>query len=222
MNNYALYLLTAIILWTFFLDATTSGVFCLVNEAHLLRKVPVPRAAVPLGVILRAGMDLAMNLVAVLAVALAVGVTPRLSWLEMPALVVFLAVVTAGVSFLCAAFYVRFRDTDQIWAVASQILFYGSPIIYTITVLPESAQAPVIILDTAPPRAATGGAAGQDRAPAGLPGVRGGGGGRGCTGPRPWRRVAHLSRRNCLSRCSSVCRPVSAHGGNNGNSAFAN
>jgi len=147
VNNYALYLLTAIILWTFFLDATTSGVFCLVNEAHLLRKVPVPRAAVPLGVILRAAMDLAMNLVAVFAVALAVGVTPRLSWLEMPALVVFLAVVTAGVSFLCAALYVRFRDTDQIWSVASQILFYGSPIIYTITVLPESAQGPVITLD---------------------------------------------------------------------------
>ena len=147
VNNYALYLLTAIMLWTFFIDATSSGVFCLVHQANLLRKLPVPRAAAPLGVILRAAMDLGMNLVAVFAVALAVGVTPRLSWLEMPLLVGLLALVTAGVAFLCAGLYVRFRDTDQIWSVASQILFYGSPIIYTITVLPENAQAPVLILD---------------------------------------------------------------------------
>ena len=147
VNNYALYLLTTIVLWTFFIDATSSGVFCLVNEAHVLRKVPIPRAAVPLGVILRAAMDIGMNLLAVFVVAVAVGVAPRLSWLEMPLLVALLAVITAGVTFLCSALYVRFRDTDQIWAVLSQILFFGSPILYTITALPESAQAPVIILD---------------------------------------------------------------------------
>jgi ABC-2 type transport system permease protein len=46
---------------------------------------------------------------------------------------------------LLSALYVRFRDMDQIWAVLSQLLFYGSPILYAVTTLPVAARAPVTI-----------------------------------------------------------------------------
>lgn len=143
--NYALYLLTSLVLWTFFLDATTSGVFSLVRDAELLRKLPVPRAAVPLSVVARATLDLGMNLLAVVVLAVATGVPARLEWLELPLLIALLGALAAGVTMLVSSLYVRFRDVDQIWAVLSQLLFYASPILYAVTTLPASARAPMTI-----------------------------------------------------------------------------
>jgi ABC-2 type transport system permease protein len=41
---------------------------------------------------------------------------------------------------LLAVLYVPFRDMAPIWDVASQMLFWGTPIIYVIETVPESAQ----------------------------------------------------------------------------------
>jgi ABC-type polysaccharide/polyol phosphate transport system ATPase subunit/ABC-type polysaccharide/polyol phosphate export permease len=143
--NYALYLLTALVLWMFFLDATTSGVFALVADADLVRKLPVPRAAVPLSVVVRALLDLGMNLIAVVVLAIAVGAPLGVGWLELPLLIALIALLGAGIALLVSSLYVRFRDVDQIWAVLAQLMFYGSPILYAITTLPASARAPVTI-----------------------------------------------------------------------------
>jgi ABC-2 type transport system permease protein len=143
--NYALYLLTALVLWTFFLDATSSAVFSLIRDGDLIRKLPVPRAAIPLSVIVRAALDLGMNLIAVVVLAVAIGAPPRASWLQLPILIALLVVLSAGVALLVSSLYVRFRDVDQIWSVLAQLLFYGSPILYAVTTLPASARAPVTI-----------------------------------------------------------------------------
>ena len=44
VHHYAAYLLSSLVLWTFFLDATTTRLFSLVRHAELLRKLPVSRA----------------------------------------------------------------------------------------------------------------------------------------------------------------------------------
>jgi ABC-2 type transport system permease protein len=43
---------------------------------------------------------------------------------------VLLAIFAVGTGMLLSALYVRFRDIQPIWEVITQILFYGSPIIY--------------------------------------------------------------------------------------------
>ena len=39
-------------------------------------------------------------------------------------------------SFIAAPLYVKFRDLSQIWEVAIQALFYGSPIVYPLQIIP--------------------------------------------------------------------------------------
>ena len=39
-----------------------------------------------------------------------------------------------------SALYVRLRDTQQLWSVVQQLLFFGSPIIYVASRYPESMQ----------------------------------------------------------------------------------
>jgi ABC-2 type transport system permease protein len=129
--HFAAYLLAAVMLWSYFVETTNGGVKCLVGRQDLLRSVRFPRLVIPLSVALTAAFNLAINFVVVISFALASGVTPRLSWLELPVLVLLLALLAVGVGLLLSVLYVRYRDIDPIWDVTTQILFYLCPIIYT-------------------------------------------------------------------------------------------
>jgi ABC-2 type transport system permease protein len=52
-----------------------------------------------------------------------------------------------GVSMLLSALYVRFRDVQPIWEVLLQVLFYGSPILYAIEVVPDETARKAIMLN---------------------------------------------------------------------------
>jgi ABC-type polysaccharide/polyol phosphate transport system ATPase subunit/ABC-type polysaccharide/polyol phosphate export permease len=136
--HFPLYLLTTIVLWTFFAEATSSAVTCLVMGRGLLRKARFPRLAVPFAAVLSALINLGINLIVVAAFIVGSGVAPRLSWLELPLLVLFLVVLATGVGTLLSALYARYRDVGQIWAVALQMLFYLSPVLYVTGRYPES------------------------------------------------------------------------------------
>ena len=69
--------------------------------------------------------------------AIATGVYPTWSWLELPLLIAVLAVAATGTGMLLAVLFVRYRDVQPIWEVATQILFYASPILYVATMVPE-------------------------------------------------------------------------------------
>jgi ABC-2 type transport system permease protein len=131
--HYPVYLLTAIVLFTYFAEATGGAVQSLVARENLLRKIRFPRMVIPLSVSLTALFNLAANLVAVLVFALASGVYPRLSWLELPLLILILVILSTGVGMLLAAAYVRYRDVQPIWEVLQQLLFYGSGVLFLVT-----------------------------------------------------------------------------------------
>lgn len=133
--HYAVYLLTGIVLWTYFIEATTGSVQCLLARESMLRKVRFPRMVIPLSVSLTAVFNLAMNFIAVFVFALANGVYPKLSWLELIPIVGAYVVLATGVGTLLCALYVQYRDVQPIWEVLSQLLFYLSPIIYIVAYL---------------------------------------------------------------------------------------
>lgn len=128
--HYPVYLLTSIILWTFFVETTSNNVQSLLAREGLLRKMRFPRLVIPLSVALTSMFNLATNMVAVVVFAVANGVYPRWGWLEMPLLILLLAVLAVGIGMLLSALYVRYRDVQPIWDVISQALFYVSPVIY--------------------------------------------------------------------------------------------
>jgi len=135
--HYPLYLLTSLMMWTFFATATTNSIASLVRHEPLLRKLPLPHSVIPLSVVVTSLFDLAMNSIAVVVFVLAAGISPRLSWLEMPALLGLLTLFVTGVGLILSALYVRFRDVEQIWILVRQSLFYCTPIFYVAASLPD-------------------------------------------------------------------------------------
>jgi ABC-2 type transport system permease protein len=135
-KHFPAILLADVVMFTFFTEATSGSVRSVVDREALVRKIQFPRLVIPLSVVLTAVFNLCLNLVAVgVFIIAAQGVTPRWSWLELPLILALLALFATGIAMLLSALFVRFRDMQPIWDVVAQILFYASPVIYTIETL---------------------------------------------------------------------------------------
>jgi len=73
---YSVELLLAIILWTFFLQATSGAVQSMLGREGLLRKMRFPRLVVPLSITLTALFQLTTNMIPIFGLAIASGITP--------------------------------------------------------------------------------------------------------------------------------------------------
>jgi ABC-2 type transport system permease protein len=135
--HYPVVLLAAIVVFNFFSEATGGGLTSLVARENLLRKVAFPRAAVPISISLTAAANLALGILVVFGFALIDGVTPTLGWIGFLGCVLLAMGLATALSVLLSVLYVRYRDAQPIWEVMLQLLFWGTPIIYTIESVPD-------------------------------------------------------------------------------------
>jgi ABC-2 type transport system permease protein len=136
--HYPVLLLFNVVLFGFFQEATATAVTSIVNQEAVVRKTQFPRLVIPLAVVLTSIFNLGLNLVVVFVFILAFGVGPLWTWLLFPVLLALLITLTVAVSMIVASLYPRFRDMAIIWTVLSTVLFYGTPVLYPITVVPET------------------------------------------------------------------------------------
>jgi ABC-2 type transport system permease protein len=149
--HYAAMILLNIMLFTFFQEATSRSLVSIVTREGVIRKTEFPRLVVPLSIVLASTFTLGLDLMVVIFFIVFVdGVPVTATWLLLPVLVLWLYTFTVGVSLLLSTLYVRFRDTAQIWTVLSRVLFYGSPVLFPITLFPEGAKALLLINPLAP------------------------------------------------------------------------
>ena len=143
--NYAVLLLFNIVLFGFFQEATTGAVSSIVSQESVVRKTQFPRLVIPLAVVLTSFFNLALNLVVVFVFVLAWGIDPHWSWLGFPLVLAAVIALTAAVSMLVSSLYPRFRDTAIIWTVLATVLFYGTPVLYPLEVVPETMRDVLIV-----------------------------------------------------------------------------
>jgi ABC-2 type transport system permease protein len=129
---YPVSLLMGIVLFSFVSEATAQSVRSIVLRENLVRKIEFPRLAVPLATVLTALFNLGLNLIPVVVFLLAAGGQVRWSWLEFPLLIAVLTLFVLGLSMLLSALFVRYRDIEPIWDVILQVMFYATPIFYTL------------------------------------------------------------------------------------------
>lgn len=128
-------LLLGIVIFQFFSDATNLSIRSLVQSENLVRKLDFPRAAIPVSCVLQALFNFGLNLIPVFIFLVAAGGSFYLRWLELPLILAMLIVFVTGLSLLLSAAYVSFRDVEPIWEVVSQALFYGTPILYSLSLV---------------------------------------------------------------------------------------
>jgi ABC-2 type transport system permease protein len=134
VEHYPVLLLLGIVIFTFFQESTTNAVTSVVAQEGVVRKTQFPRLVIPLSTVLTGLFNFGLNLIIVLVFLFAFGVDPTWTWLLFPFVVIVLFTMTAAVGMGLSVLYVRFRDVAIIWLVLAQVLFYATPILYTINI----------------------------------------------------------------------------------------
>jgi ABC-2 type transport system permease protein len=137
VTQYPVLLLFNLVLFGFFQEATIQAVASIVNQESVVRKTQFPRLVIPLAVVLTALFTLGVNLVVVFGFMLAAGVEPMWSWMGLVPILAGLLVFTTAVATIVSVLHPRFRDTGIIWSVVVTALFYATPVLYPIDILPE-------------------------------------------------------------------------------------
>jgi ABC-2 type transport system permease protein len=135
-NYYPLSLLMGIVLFTFFSDATSMGMWSLASRESLLRKLAFPRIVIPTAATLTAAITFGVNAFVVLLFIVWNRIVPQPDWILVVPLLLELYLFILGIALILSTAFVRLRDMGQVWELALQLLFYASPIIYPIGFLP--------------------------------------------------------------------------------------
>jgi ABC-2 type transport system permease protein len=138
VEHYPALLLLGVMLFGLFQESTDGAVQSVVKNEGVVRKMQFPRLVIPLAVVLTRTMQFSLNLLVVFVIIVATGVDPLWTWVLLPVVILALLVLTTAVSMLLSALYVRVRDVAILWAVLATVLFYATPILYPIELVPDT------------------------------------------------------------------------------------
>lgn len=139
---YPLFALTGQIVWNFFKAALDGAGNSLVTNAAIIRKIYVPRLVLPLAAFGKPTADAAVVLLLLFGLtfwyagdpAADVAITPAL--FLSPFLLALSGIPALGAGLIVAAITVSYRDLQQVMPFFTSILFFVTPVIYSVELLP--------------------------------------------------------------------------------------
>lgn len=134
--NFRLYLLSGIVCFNFFSEATTMGLQAIVGNAALITKVYMPKYIYPVSRVFSSAINLLLSLIPLLAVMLLTGTPIRPAILLLPFGLICLVGFCIGMGFILSTLMVFFRDTQFLWGVVSMLWMYATPIFYPESIIP--------------------------------------------------------------------------------------
>jgi len=137
-QQYAVYLLSGLIVYTFFNEGMIWGMGSIMERAQLIVKINFKRDVVVASSLSMALINFSINLLIVLAVALILKINITvigLAYVFLIGLTMFLALY--GISFFTSIWLVHVKDLQHIMELVLQLLFYASAVFFPVEMIPE-------------------------------------------------------------------------------------
>ena len=130
LNVFALWMSCALLPWLFFANVVNSGMGSVIANANLIKKVYFPREVLVIADSFSWLFTFCIEMSVLTVAVLAFGGKPLL---YLPGTILFMVLLLCfglGLALMLAVANVYFRDTQHFVAIAMQLWFYASPIIY--------------------------------------------------------------------------------------------
>jgi lipopolysaccharide transport system permease protein len=135
---YSIYLCAGILIWQLFSDLLNRSVGIFVHNANLLKKVNLPKLALPVVVVLSGLSNFAIILILFLGFLMAIGAVPPFGvMLSLIPILVLVVALALGLGVLLGTVNVFYRDVEQSTAMLLQFWFWLTPIVYPGRALPD-------------------------------------------------------------------------------------
>ena len=135
---YPLFTYVALVPWTFFVGALSSGATSIVGSLDVMNKMYVPREVFPISSILSSGVDALISLVGLGILFLVYSFAPSLTSVWVPPLFAIQMMFTLGVVFMFSSLVVYIRDLRYALSLIIQVGLFVTPILYSIDRIPAS------------------------------------------------------------------------------------
>jgi ABC-type polysaccharide/polyol phosphate export permease len=134
--HYAVFLLTALLPWTFFSQSLAYAIDSFVANAELMKRVSVPKLVFPVAAVISNLINFLLSIVPLALIVVGAHHPFYWTWVFLPVPLLALLIFTLGVSFLFATANVYYRDVSHIVQILLQVWFYTTPIIYALDIFP--------------------------------------------------------------------------------------
>ena len=145
--NYLVYLMSGLVVFNYFSEATNSGLISIISNSTLINKVYIPKYIFPIAKCLFVLINFVLSLLPLFLIILFSGnaaegtkCSLNIYYLLLPFIYLCMFMFTVGVSYILSTISVFLRDMIYIWGIMLTILNYFTPIFYNITILPETMQ----------------------------------------------------------------------------------
>ncbi len=138
IENYTVFLIVALMPWTFFNNTIIQSAACIVNNAGIVKKVYFPREILPISVTTSNLINFLITQVIVLAALMISGIGIGKSIIIFPVIVLMQYILQLGLAFIFSAITVYVRDVEYIISIFMMLMFYLCPIVYEANMIPEN------------------------------------------------------------------------------------
>lgn len=135
---YSIYLCAGVLTWGLFAEIVTRAQNTFLEHANLLKKLSFPRLCLPVTVVANALLNFAIVFGLFSIFLLIIGSFPGVVYLALIPALAILVLFAIGLGISLGVLNVFFRDIGQFFGIVIQFWFWFTPIIYPITILPES------------------------------------------------------------------------------------
>lgn len=136
-SGFVIYLLTGTLMFNFFTNATTNGMFSMYSNGAILSKVKVPKSLFVLSSNSAAIFNFLLTLIVYFAFMIFCKITFGLHLLLIIYPILCLIIFNIGMSYILSALFVFFRDMQYLYQIFTMLLMYMSAIFYEVKHFPE-------------------------------------------------------------------------------------
>ena len=134
---YAIYLMSGTLGWSLFAEIVNRCLTLFIDTGNLLKKIAFPKIALPLIVTGSALVNNFLLFVAIVAIFGVLGHPPGIAVIWLPVLMAVTIALAFGVGLGLGVLNVFTRDIGQVVPVVMQFLFWFTPIVYMVNIIPE-------------------------------------------------------------------------------------
>ena len=136
--GYAIYLMAGLLAWNLFNEIINRCLNLFILQANIMKKMSFPRITLPTVVIGSCVLNNLLLFISMLGIFFLLGHQFNLTILWMIPLTILTVVLALGIGLILGIMNVFIRDIGQAATVVLQIWFWFTPIVYPITIIPES------------------------------------------------------------------------------------
>lgn len=140
IQNYAVYLCCALIPWQYFSSIVLRGAAVVIDNGNILKKVYFPREILPISIVTSEGVNFLISTIIILGFVLISGIGFSINIVWYFVILAIQYILSLGISFIVSSLSVYFRDLIHLLGVFMQLLFYATPIVYSINDVPGNFQ----------------------------------------------------------------------------------